>query len=217
VVPGSPGANDNASAVAVCLELLRRRSSSAGDSPALSAFFFDEEERNLRGSRTFLATHGVGRLRALFNMELVGMGDRFATWPSAVSEDGVALRAFEAAAAETGTTSTRVDALVGTTADHAPFRERGLTEAFTITCISGADLAVAEEYRLAAGRGVYREEVQQIMSQAPLFRHYHQATDTSDHLSEESLRLTADVVERAILAVNRRSDATTYHKSLLRG
>jgi hypothetical protein len=150
-------------------------------------------------------------------MELVGMGDRFATWPSAPIGDGFALRAFEAAAAEAGTTSTRVDGLVGTSADHAPFRERGLTDAFTITCISAADLAVAEEYRLAAGRGVYREEVQQIMSRAPLFRHYHRVTDTSDHLSEESLRLTADVVERAILAVNRRSDATTYHKSLLRG
>jgi len=197
-VPGSPGANDNASAVAVCLELLRRRSISRGVGTPMRAFFFDEEERNLRGSRAYLADHGVGNLRAFFNMELVGMGDRFATWPGTAHVRGFAVHAFEAAAKGLGTTSTRVDGLVGTTADHAPFRERGLTEAFTITCISSRDLEIAEEFRLAAGRGVYQDEIHAIMSRAPLFQHYHQPTDTSEHLSETSLQLTAAAVERAM-------------------
>jgi hypothetical protein len=153
------------------------------------------EERALRGSRAYLADCGVGNLRALLNMELVGMGDRFATWPSSHGRSGQAVCAFEAAATALGTTSTRVDGLVETSADHAPFRSRGLTEAFTITCVSSKDLEAAQEYRLAAGRGVYQDEIHAIMSRAPLFQLYHRSTDTSGHLSEASLRLAADAIE----------------------
>lgn len=53
-VEGSGGANDNGSAVAVCLSIIERFINSPSK-PPLRIFFFDEEENNLRGSTAYVA------------------------------------------------------------------------------------------------------------------------------------------------------------------
>ncbi|GAB1539183.1 M28 family peptidase [Scytonema sp. NUACC21] len=74
-VPGSPGANDNASGTAVVLALARNMSNTEA---ARQAWFvaFDGEEDGLHGSRTFVKTKGakfLSGLKAMLNFDMVGV------------------------------------------------------------------------------------------------------------------------------------------------
>jgi Zn-dependent M28 family amino/carboxypeptidase len=197
VVAGSPGANDNGSATAVCFEILRRSVTEPLESHAVRAFFFDQEEQGLAGSLAYANEFGPGQLRALFNMELVGAGDRFALWPLSAESRGQALEAFEASAAALGVRSHRFDRIITNAADHQSFWQQGFSETFTITCISEEDVNVASEYYRAMARGQDRDALRRILHGAPLFRHYHQPSDDSSHLSESTLRMCADAIWHA--------------------
>jgi len=47
-VPEAPGANDNASAVAVCFDVIHRHQEKGDGQMGVSVFFFDEEETGLK-------------------------------------------------------------------------------------------------------------------------------------------------------------------------
>ena len=68
---GRPGADDNASGVAVLLEVARALSATK---PLRSVVFaaFTGEETGLRGSRRFVAQHGADKLFAIVNLDTVG-------------------------------------------------------------------------------------------------------------------------------------------------
>jgi len=76
-VPGTPGADDNASAVAVCLEcarLIKRH-----EIGSVMIVFFNREEDGLIGSREFVAHltgQSVGRVREAHIFEMVGYRSR---------------------------------------------------------------------------------------------------------------------------------------------
>jgi Zn-dependent M28 family amino/carboxypeptidase len=203
VVAGSPGANDNASAVAVTLEIIRRNQLYYTRRLGLQCFFFDEEELQLRGSRTFLEHYGLGKMIGLINLEMVGQGDRLALWSLNGEARGRVLKTFEAVAREQGVATERYDRIVTNYADHLPFREAGLADAFTVTCITGQDREVARRYYEALDQQAPLATLRSLLAQAPLFRHYHQPTDESSHLSESSLRMTADVVWETIVALDK--------------
>jgi aminopeptidase YwaD len=74
-VPGSPGANDNASGTAVVLEMARRLSSTP---TTRQVWFvaFDGEEEGLHGSRAFVDKAGsqfLSKLKAMMNFDMVGI------------------------------------------------------------------------------------------------------------------------------------------------
>lgn len=199
-VPTSAGANDNGSAAAVALDIVRRHQE-AGSELGARVFFFDEEETGLHGSQAYVQEYGIADLAGLLNMELVGMDDMLAVWPVAAADNGPLLGAFEAVARRQGVACHRFDQLVTNTADHLPFRQAGLRNAFTITCIADQDIAVAQRYFQALAQQADRLALWEILAQAPLFRHYHQPTDTYEKLSEAALRMTAAAVWETILAV----------------
>ena len=66
VVPNSGGANDNATSIAVCLDILMRIKNEVKQNPSflenlafdIRVFIFDEEERNLLGSRAYIMEFG---------------------------------------------------------------------------------------------------------------------------------------------------------------
>lgn len=202
VVAGTPGANDNASAIAVVLEMIRRNQVYYTRRLGLQFFFFDEEELQLRGSRTFLEHFGLGKMIGLVNVEMVGQGDRLALWSLNGEAGGRVLNAFEAVARQQEVPTERFDRIVTNYADHIAFREAGLADAFTVTSISGQDREVAKQYYQALDQGASVEDLRRLMAGAPLFRHYHQPTDVSDHLSEKSLQMTANVLWETIVALD---------------
>lgn len=76
-VPGSPGADDNATGVAVLLELARSLAAQPGRYP-LRLVAFDLEEWNLAGSRHYAAVLKQQRqpLRLMISLEMLGYCDR---------------------------------------------------------------------------------------------------------------------------------------------
>lgn len=190
---GISGANDNASAIAVCLELLRKKAQSKEDID-FQVIFFDEEEVGLRGSKAYIKQYGIQDCVGLLNMELVGMGDRFALWPLSRSVEGKLLANFEAVAKQMNIACFRIDKIVTNSADHLSFRNAGLRDAFTITCIGQTDLEVAAHYRQAVELEVSHKVLFEIMQKAPVFQHYHQPSDTSEKLSETALQMTLDAI-----------------------
>ncbi|WP_338815688.1 M28 family peptidase (plasmid) [Bernardetia sp. Wsw4-3y2] len=93
VVPNSGGANDNATSIAVCLDILMRiknelkQNSSFLENLAfdIRVFIFDEEERQLLGSRAYIMEFGrqeirKGKIIGLINLEMLGQGDKLALW-----------------------------------------------------------------------------------------------------------------------------------------
>lgn len=198
-VPASAGANDNGSAIAVALDIVRRHQE-AGSEAGVRVFFFDEEETGLKGSQAYVDKYGIGDLVGLLNMELVGMGDTFALWPVTAAHNEPLLSTFEAAGRRQQVRCNRFDQLVTNTADHLPFRQAGLRDAFTITCITDQDITVAQRYFQALAQHADRAALWEILAQAPLFRHYHQPTDTHEKLSEAALAMTSAAIWETILA-----------------
>lgn len=71
-VPEAPGANDNGSAIAVCMDIIEKYRKKKRQDIGLRIFFFDEEESGLKGSTAYAREHGVKDLVGLINLELVG-------------------------------------------------------------------------------------------------------------------------------------------------
>lgn len=207
VVPQSAGANDNATAMAIALYILKQSLAYPFKNFAIAVFFFDEEENWLQGSEAYCQEFGVKDMIGLYNLELVGQGDKFALWSLNQENKGLLLETFEQTAQERKITSFRFDQIVTNMADHVSFREAGLTDAFTITCISDQDLAVAGEYYMAQTENKGMDALFKILQKAPLFQHYHQPSDKSIYLSEETLQMTAQTLWQSLLAVDEKLEA----------
>jgi Zn-dependent M28 family amino/carboxypeptidase len=193
----SPGANDNASAVAVALDILERYKQDPLENIGIRGLFFDGEEAGLRGSRHYVQLGGLEGLEGVYNMELVGQGNMVAFWGDEKLYDGKLLKAIESAALERGVKSFRfpdIRKFLHNSGDHQSFNEVGFNEAFCITAIGEKDLEFAMKHLTLSngesGGGVSDD----VTFQAPLFKNYHKVTDTSDHLSEESLQMVSDLL-----------------------
>lgn len=61
----------------------------------MAVFFFDEEERGLKGSQAYVAEYGTERFLGIINLEMLGQGDRLALWPLNEQASGRTLNALE--------------------------------------------------------------------------------------------------------------------------
>lgn len=128
-----PGANDDASGVAVLLEVARSVSARPRATSYLFASFGGEEE-GLIGSRAFVAGADLSRVRAVVALELLGGGD-LVVGPAPRPPPLWAQRALLRAARESGVRSVVARPLwallprlvdLPFSADHEPFLERGV-------------------------------------------------------------------------------------------
>ncbi|HEY4149941.1 MAG TPA: M28 family peptidase [Chitinophagaceae bacterium] len=194
----SGGANDNGSAIAVCLGIIERFMEKKDETMGLRIFFFDEEENGLRGSAAYTRQYGIADLTGLINMELVGMGNKLALWPVNQKDKGTLLQAVEQSATRQHTQAIRFDKIITNTADHLSFRNAGLADAFTITCISDDDIKAAHLYYKALQQGADTMTLHGILHRAPVFAHYHQPSDTFEKLEERTLAMVAEVIWNAL-------------------
>ncbi|MEO0470753.1 MAG: M28 family peptidase [Bacteroidota bacterium] len=192
-VPGSPGANDNGSAIVVALEITRRLQQQPLGNPGVDVFIFDEEETGLLGSKAYLRQYGLNGMEAFLNLEMVGMGKHFALWPLNQRYRGHLLQTFEQTATNRGIINQRFDRILNT-ADHASFMAHGLNDCFSLTVISDGDIEAAQHYYKAMEFAVDDQTLYEILLKAPLFEHYHQSSDRSAHLSEQTLQMTVDTI-----------------------
>lgn len=204
VVPGSPGANDNGSTIAVTLDVLRRVQEKPLKHIGVRGFFFDEEELGLKGSRVYIGKYGILGLLGLYNMELVGSGDRAALWSVDLDQDTELLTTLESQAKSCGVQAIRFPHIIANAADHMSFNRAGLRDAFTITTISASDLEIVPEYMAAIAGGADMGKLWDIMSRAPVFEHYHKPTDLSEHLDEQTLQMVSDLLYDSVCEIDGR-------------
>ena len=202
VVHGSPGANDNGTAVAVCLNMLHLLKTHSFKSFGVSVLFFDEEEYGLKGSKAYVKQYGIEKFVGVINIEMVGQGDKFALWQVNEQGKGVVMETFEATAASLGFYTRRFDKIVTNTSDQMSFLNAGLEDVFSLTLISDMDLQVAYNFYMAQAGGADVRTLEGIMDKAPLFKHYHKPTDLAVHLNEESLQTASRVIWETLVRLD---------------
>ena len=74
-VPNSPGANDNAAALVILLEILRLHLQQQLFLPAIEFVFFDLEEAEMQGSLAYTQHHDLSRIHGMINLDLCGVGE----------------------------------------------------------------------------------------------------------------------------------------------
>jgi Zn-dependent M28 family amino/carboxypeptidase len=185
-----PGADDNASGVAVALAVARRlRQQTAQPAMRVVFVFTGLEEQGLRGARTYVtnATLPLAEIRAVINLDMVGrelFGQPALLAAVGLPEDEELFEHATAAAASAGVTLSPLRAAMVTLVkqDHRSddwvFRDAGIS---AVHLSSGID------------------------------EHYHQPTDTIDKIVPAQLVRTAKLVlallQRMPLTTPRASDA----------
>ncbi len=196
VVKDSPGANDNASGVAVLLGLCAHlRHVSA----PVRVIFFDREEAWLRtpilglgslGSLYYVWKANLRNIAAVYNLELCGLGDFLGIWPiSGKQSDLPAIRQVTRAASGLGLPFKSADVpWLLLSSDHSSFRLRGISNALTLSLLPADKVPELEALltkltllRLLSGRRA-------VLLPEPL-NLIHNQQDDSSHLNEGSLKL----------------------------
>jgi len=197
-VRGSPGANDNASGVAVLLGLCHELKD--GRVP-IRAVFFDREEAWLRipflrigllGSFHYVWKNGLRDVAAVYNLEFCGMGDYVGVWPIRPKERRLrAFREVEKAAARLAlpVRAAHIPWFI-LSSDHLPFRLRGLPNALTLSLLPSTQVPVLEKWLADLPRLLFRRRS---LWPEPLSS-IHTARDTSSRLSEGSLGLMLNLL-----------------------
>lgn len=186
--PGSPGANDNASAIAVLIGLLKKRKA--------AACIFDEEEKGYVGASAYTEKNKLPN--TVIGLELMGMGDTIAIWET--PEERPKLKKIHSVLGKAGIPYEDITRVPGFWGDHTAFQEAGLKDSWCLT------LAHAKERKLliTLAKRPYLAPFLLFFKKMPkLFKHYHNPQDTSDVLSEKSLQTSLKAATAVYDALHR--------------
>lgn len=186
VFPGSPGANDNASSIAVYLGVLKQLK---GPYPVRFAFF-DQEEVGEVGARNYLKKHGTDRLIGVLSTEMVGHGNKVALWPVNKQQQGGDLyKQLTSTLKKIKIPYGLAEKNPGLRSDYEPFLHAGIKNAFCLTLASSSD----EKFlRAFAKRPHWTKKLKLLakrQNMPELLKHYHSPNDTSAYVKEKSLQL----------------------------
>ena len=88
--------------------------------------------------------------------------------------------------------------------DHEPFKHAGI-EAFCITAVTQEDVDAYKDYMIACtDKNASKKKLwKEIMhKRTKIFKNYHQPTDCAEHLSEKTLVMVSDLLEKSIRGVS---------------
>lgn len=204
VVENSPGANDNASTIAVIFDVLKKLKNYKLRNK-LKFIIFDDEELDCIGSRAYIKKHGVKNIIAVYNMELVGMGDMLGIWPVTKDvKETVALKILRETIKRLGYYYEESGKLPLFFGDYKPFRKAGIKDSF---CIS----VVPKKERLAIRRFVEMPKflivlklILGLIKIPRFFQLYHSSEDKSKYLNESALQMTSDVLFNAVISLDKK-------------
>ena len=187
-VPGSPGANDNAAAVAILLSLLARWSTREPRA-RLRLLFSACEELGYLGSRVWVRDHGVADVRGVLSLELPGIGDSLAVWDAV--ETTAFLGSLRGVLEDLGLRADEGYHVVGRIpvfgSDHRAFAAAGVP-AYGFTSVPAAQADVLRQFVFRPLRSALRAGVRR----PPPFDTYHTPRDTGATLDVAALdRMTA--------------------------
>lgn len=202
-VPGSPGANDNAAAVAILLDLATRLTRDPPRRLAVRLAFFGAEERGMLGSRVYARRVAPGELIGVVSLELCGIGDSLALWDvTPTLEESRLVRTWTAAVRALGYRRDETYHLAAPVpffgSDHRPFADRGVA-AVGLTAVPAAAAEALRAFIYGGVRGILVPPGRR----PPPFTTYHTSGDRPETLEPATL----DRVGAALEALCRQLDA----------
>lgn len=211
-VADTPGANDNASSVAVLLNLCLAMKASQSHC-AIKLIFFDGEEARLRlgpfrlgcwGSRAYLKDYRIDGIAAVYNLEWCGQGDLVGIWPvNEHTRQTAAFKILQKVMVQKGCRHRAANLWpLIVSSDHSSFRQKGVEGSFSLSILPENEAEALHHFFSSL-----REAIKFLLFhgnrrrlQPALFRRLHTAEDSSRYLDESSMRLAFDVVQDTLLA-----------------
>jgi len=217
----SPGANDNASSVAMLLDFFL----DMRDRPrrqALKVVIFDDEEPDarrgwmgMRGSRAYVRARGTNHLLAVYDFEMCGLGDAVGIWPiTDLNAGSFLIDNIRAVLDAEGIYHESVQgSLPAFYADYHAFHEAGFPHAVCLTVVPREDVERLKSFvRMPAAALVARALAARLPGCSGLiprlFRHYHSTEDRSEFLSESSMDLMKRVLLRCVRELDTSPDTS---------
>lgn len=182
-VPKSPGANDNAAAVAILLSLLERWATREPRT-RVRLLFSACEEIGYLGSRAWVREHGVSDVRGVLSLELPGVGDSLAVWDAV--QPTPFLRSVSGTLERLGLRADEGHHVVGRIpvfgSDHRAFAEAGIA-GYGFTTVPRAEADALRQFVFHPVRSAIRASVRRPRP----FDTYHTARDTGATLEAAAL------------------------------
>ena len=193
-VPGSPGANDNAAAVGILVQLARRLLADPPRGVRLRILFTGSEELCYLGARRYVRDADLAGVRGALSLELCGIGDQFAIWDVEPPFDrspffGDVARAFERLGYRRDETYHAVGRIPVFGSDHRAFAALGIP-AFGLTVAPGRE---ADRLRAFVLKPL-RAALHQVIERPPPFHTYHTPRDSSETLEPAAMERTVEVL-----------------------
>ncbi len=199
-VPGSPGANDDASCISSILAAYGRLKRERLGHLKVRFVIFDDEESGLKGSKAYVRTHALNDVIAMYSLELCGIGDTVAVWELKKKDRGKPGIQTLIQTIKAMRTNYVVESKIPRYgSDHKTFAKEGIP-AVAVTIIPKRDEAVLREYIFQPNlpKWAHRE------NRPSIFQTYHTPNDKAATLEEGAMKLMAEVISETVLSLNRR-------------
>jgi hypothetical protein len=201
-VPKSPGANDNASAMAVSIGAILKLKEDP-HTPSTRFVFFDQEEKRLQGSVAYIRQFGVSDISAVLNMELVGEGNIPLFWPYS---SGFQKEDYTQILAQSAKKNAKQHYFAGTfdylTGDHESFMWAGIKNSICLTMLKEEDLRILSEVKKLTERTKPNKRelrrLNRLVRGSATLRTYHTKKDRAENICEDSLLVAQGIVLETI-------------------
>jgi hypothetical protein len=194
-VPGSPGANDNAAAVAILLELLERLLRAAPRRLRVRLLFTAAEELGYLGARAYVREVAPPGVAGVLSLELCGIGDTLAIWDAPADTpfsrrvgaalDGLGLRRDES--------WHQVGRIPVFGSDHRAFAQAGIP-AYGLTVVPVAEADALRSFVFSPVRSALRN----LVRRPPPFDTYHTSRDAGTTLDPAAMALVGRALDAVI-------------------
>jgi aminopeptidase-like protein len=200
VIFNSPGANDDASAIAILIDVIERLRKLKLKNK-VRVIFFDDEEVGRFGSISYIKKYSLKDLIAVYHLELCGYGDAIGLWPiTKINENSYALKTIEEVLKEKKIYSERVGHLPVFWGDQDSFINRGFANALCITVAPKKDKEAIKRF---VKSNVLKVIFDFYGGKLPtMFQRYHSSEDKSEYLSEDALKMVSDVLVNTLVELD---------------
>jgi Zn-dependent M28 family amino/carboxypeptidase len=201
-VPGSPGANDNASAVAILIKLVEELLANPPRRLRVRLLFTGGEELGYLGARAYVRSAELTDVIGVLSLELCGIGDSLAVWDAVPPLDRAPmLQTFSGVLEDLGYRRDETYHVVGRIpvfgSDHRAFSVLGIP-AFGLTVVPSQEADALRRFVLSPVWSV----LHQFVRRPPPFHTYHTAGDRSETLEVAALERTSTALCALVRALD---------------
>jgi len=191
-VPGSPGANDNAAAVAVLLTFLERLPRLVPPRVRVRLLFTAAEELGYLGARAYVRDVSLADIAGVLSLELCGIGNSLAIWDAGEETPflGRVRGAFESQGLRPDESYHQVGRIPVFGSDHRAFAAAGVA-AYGLSVMPIAHAEALRQFALSPARGV----LMHLVRRPPPFDTYHTPRDAAVTVEAPALDLVLGALE----------------------